>query len=65
MESLEFLARNSFINLFLFMTSSVGLLWGTLYSNQHNRLKILYIRRMDDSVILYEKESDRKEVKVG
>lgn len=47
MEALEFFASNSFINLFPFMTSSVGLLVGNIvFKSQHNRLKILYIRRM-------------------
>ena len=47
METLEFFAGNSFINLFIFMTSSVGLLvGGTVFKSQHNRLEILYKRRM-------------------
>lgn len=47
METLEFFAGNIFINLFIFMTSSVGLLVGdTVFKSQHNGLEILYIRRM-------------------
>ena len=63
MEALEFFASNSFINLFPFMTSwPLGREHCIQITAQQARNTV---HQKDDSVILYKKESDRKEVKVG
>lgn len=68
MEALELFVRGSFIVFFffLFLITFIDLLVGsTVFKSQHNRLELLYLRRLIVVILYGRKEVVWKEVKTG